>query len=179
MSFESLNHFLQRMNSETEPPALSQIKEWMADVELDGATIDRFANFSDKCYTRNTIFRNDQFEALLLCFIPNQKTSIHDHNGSACGVKIIQGTGRETRFSRDEFGALHFEGTDELPEGGVVGSYDEDKHELANESATDPMITLHIYAPPLKQVGYYSVEHDDVNFTVPTANDEKALTSVG
>ena len=179
MMSDSLNQFLKKMTSAEAAPSLDQIKTWLAPVELDAETIGRFSNFNEEHYTRNTIYRNDQFEALLLCFTPGQKTPIHDHAGSACGVKVIQGTGRETRFLRDEYGALHFDGTDVLPQGGVVGSFDEDKHELENESSTEPLMTLHIYAPPLNEVGYYSLEHDHVQTIVPTANEEMALSEVG
>ena len=46
----------------------------------------------DACtYRRNLIRRTAAYEALLLCWLPGQRSPIHDHRGSGCAFRVVEG----------------------------------------------------------------------------------------
>ena len=47
--------------------------------QVDRASLERYAFFSPRHYTRNLIFKNDVFEMLALCWSPGQQSSVHNH----------------------------------------------------------------------------------------------------
>lgn len=58
---------------------------------LDRASLDKYAFFSERHYTRNLIFKNDLFEVLALCWWPGQQSSIHNHRDQTCWMAIGEG----------------------------------------------------------------------------------------
>ncbi len=159
----NLNQFFEELDVYKEPIPLICLKGLLNKLEVDIEDVCECMEFSDKNYTRNLLHRGRAYEALLLCFAPGQRTPIHDHAGSACGVKVIKGNGTETIFERSEDGWLYATGSNTLPEGGVVGSNDMDTHQLSNlQPEAAQLVTMHIYSPPLGKVGSYSLTDNTV-----------------
>ena len=142
---------------------LKTIKDQMNQLEIDASDVREYLRFDHETYQRNLLHGTPNYEALLLCFEAGQRTPIHDHAGSACGVKVVEGTGIETVFKPTSDGWLFATGSHELPQGGVVGSNDLDTHQLSNlQSDGKRLVTLHIYSPPLGEVGNYSITDNSV-----------------
>lgn len=158
-----LRSFLQHLEYLEQPICLSTLQELLRRLELSEQDIERIARFEPENYQRNLICRTEGFEVLLLCFEAGQRTPIHDHAGSACGVKVIEGTATETIFDRSEDGWLFATESDELTAAGVVGSFDMDIHQLSNlQPGGGRLTTLHVYSPPLGEVGNYSITNNSV-----------------
>ena len=115
--------------------------------------------FDDARYQRNTIAKTHWFELVLLCWKPGQATPIHDHEGSACAFKVIEGVATERRFTLENDGALTPNGHCHMPAGHVCAAKDGDIHLVVNEGDVD-LITLHIYSPSLDKYNVY--DHDQV-----------------
>src|SRR4051812_1113344 len=49
-------------------------------------------------YKRNTISRSEHYELLALCWHSGHCTPIHDHQGSSCAFRVVEGVGTEIRF---------------------------------------------------------------------------------
>ena len=155
--------FLEALDQHPDALKLEEIKSLLDQLELDEEFIRQYVHFDDGTYRRNLLHRCDNFEALVLCFEAGQRTPIHDHAGSACGVRVIEGVGTETIFDMTIDGWLFATGSQQLPQGGVVGSNDMDIHQLSNlQPEGRRMVTLHIYSPPLGAVGNYSIEDNSV-----------------
>ena len=58
----------------------------------------QYLNFTHKNYSRNLMIETDYYQMYLLCWLPKQKTPIHDHPGNGCMFKIIQGQLEETLY---------------------------------------------------------------------------------
>lgn len=113
-------------------------------------------------YVRTLVRLTEHYEALVMCWLPGQQSPVHDHGGSACAVKVIQGLASETRYhlASDGFAdpvEQHLYHSDE-----VVCAVDADVHTLGNlpvpgyESQWPvALVTLHIYAPHLKNSRKY------------------------
>ncbi len=154
-----LNQVIKCLDSFESIIDLDQLKSILARLQVDDPELQDFKRFSADGYQRNLIARSDTFEALLLCFEPGQRTPIHDHAGSACGVRVIEGVASETIFESTQDGWLYATTTEHLGAPGVVGSQDMDIHQLSNLQAHGRrLVTLHVYSPPLGEVGNYRVE---------------------
>ncbi len=166
----NIHQFLDQLDTWSEPISLNSLKYLLSQLEFDASQAEKHLHFDDEKYQRNLLRRTENYEALLLCFEAGQRTPIHDHAGSACGVKVIQGTGMETIFELTADGWLYASGSQELPAGGVVGSNDMDVHQLSNlQPEAQRLVTLHIYSPPLGEVGNYSITDNSVTLvTAPT-----------
>lgn len=112
--------------------------------------------FGTRGYRRNTIARGEWFELLALCWRSGDCTPIHDHEGSSCAFKVIEGQGTEIRYEPTACGMVCPTGRRMLEPGTVCAAEDNDIHQVANMQAKGvDLITLHIYSPPIEQMGTY------------------------
>ena len=172
----TLQEFLAELDAHGDQLPLEALKDALGRVELSDDDLNRCAHFSDEAYQRNLIHTGPAYEALLLCWRPGQRTPIHDHRGSACGVKVIQGTVTETVFKHRPNGWVYATESHDLSAGGVCGSNDMDTHQLSNLSETDTLITMHIYSPPLERMGVYSIEDNHVQI-IDSPRDAPVIVS--
>ena len=163
---------VKRLRQYGEPVDFADLKELLWRLDIREEDIQPYLQFDASTYQRNEVVKTDHFEMLFLCFEAGQRTPIHDHAGSACAVKVVRGTGTETLFETSiEGGWLFASDSRELPAGGVVGSFDMDTHQLSNlQSSGKQLVTLHIYSPPLTQVGNYSMIDNSVKQVTPAVN---------
>jgi len=134
------------------------LEEKLRELTFNLDAVRTYAIFDDAHYRRNLIHEGPNYHALLLCWKSGQRSPIHDHRGSACGVRIVSGTALETIFAMTDGGYVYPTLTHELLEGLVCASYDMDIHQISNLQPLDqPLVTLHIYMPPLHNMGTYSL----------------------
>ena len=145
-------------------------------LRLDLSDVMAFVKFSDDRYQRNLLHRGPAYHALLLCWLNGQRSPIHDHRGSACGVRVISGEVTETVFEMTEEGHVFPVRTSRLPESAVCATEDLDIHQLSNlQPGNANLVTLHIYSPPLLVMGQYSL----TDSTVREFNDEVHVLTGG
>lgn len=105
-------------------------------------------------YVRTLVHQAPHYELLVMCWMPNQHSPIHDHGGSACAVRVVTGRATETVYTMGDDGLVSAYGTSVFPARGVVCSHDADIHSLGNlpvpgEDPDAPLVTVHIYSPVL------------------------------
>ena len=115
--------------------------------------------YDEQRYQRNKIGTSPWYDLLVICWRPGQATAIHDHTSSSCGFKVLTGTATE----------LVYEKTDDAGDfvrpvrkgayatGQLCLAQDHDIHRISNDSASENLVTLHIYSPPL-QMKFYEME---------------------
>ena len=157
-----LKAFLDRLDQEEHEVPLDTLVKLMTDVEFDERDVAHCIEFDENCYRRNLLHEGPAYQALILCWGPGQRSPIHDHRGSACGVRVVRGEATETQFRRGRGGMLMATWSRTKPCGSVCGSYDADIHIMANHSTDEPLITLHVYTPPLLKMGTYSLTDTSV-----------------
>ncbi len=127
---------------------LEQIRALLTDPPFDVAALLEQAEFSPDRYTRKVIFSDDALSVLLLGWLPGQASEIHDHGGSACCFRVLQGIAVESRYEPDANGDAVEVSRDRFLPGSVLGCDGTDIHAILNEpAADDPLITLHVYRP--------------------------------
>lgn len=121
----------------------------------------RFALFDEHRYTRNLVDDgNGKYNVMLLCWNEGQASSIHDHAGSHCFMKILDGTLCETLYDPP---SLVHEGEEmavrserAFATDGVIYISDSiGMHRVSNESHTRVGVSLHIYSPPYSECHCY------------------------
>ena len=106
--------------------------------------------------------------AWLNVMLDPRDTGFHDHDGSAAGVHVIRGTvtneglpiGGARRVHRYEAGGSFW-----IPADGI--------HRMNHEAGA---VTVHVYSPPLRSIGYYEVV-DGLLQRTPGPPDEESPES--
>ncbi|HMO35336.1 MAG TPA: cysteine dioxygenase family protein [Gemmatales bacterium] len=145
-----------------EPVNLAQLEALLKSCPITRNDLKEFIQFNENTYRRNRIRMSDWYECLVLCWKPGQKSYIHDHQGSSCCFKVIEGTALEMICARTgrsaELPLVRPIDSRTLEAGIVCGSLSAHIHEVINPSQTHDLITLHIYSPPLNMQIY---EYDE------------------
>lgn len=137
----------------------------------------KYQSFSRGGYRRNLIHTGPGYQAWLLCWKRGQFSPIHDHSGSACGVRIIQGVAAETVFRRRRDGRLVRGKTFTHSVGTVIASVDQDVHTMGcMADAAEDLVSLHIYSPALTGMKFYPEEL--VVKVSPSRSRQSALASI-
>ena len=127
--------------------------------QLEQLTVDDLADYNiydAHDYRRNLIVEGAMYEVLLLCWQSGQRSPIHDHAHSVCGIKVMQGTLTEVRYRESPCGQVVANDAREMQAGGLCASVDHDIHEISNlQSPGNDLATLHIYSPPLREMAMY------------------------
>jgi cysteine dioxygenase len=137
---------------------LAELAEVVRPLQVDPADLREFIRFSAQGYTRNLVRAGDWYHVLVLCWRNGQRSPIHDHVGSNCCVRVLRGTMTETRFEFAPNGHVKAVGSSDFAPGAVIASADADLHQVSNlQAGTADLITLHVYSPPLRRMGTYSL----------------------
>lgn len=76
---------------ESAPITRDRVLEYCLENAVDRASLKPYTHFRGDFYTRNLIYRDDQFEVMALCWSPGQRTPIHTHNGQLGWMSVEQG----------------------------------------------------------------------------------------
>jgi len=138
--------------------ALTDLVRHLEELELDCDEVSSFVRFSNRGYTRNLVRGGPWFNVLVLCWKNGQRSPIHDHHGSSCGVRVLRGIATETIFDFAPNRHVKALFSRDLKAGCVCGSQDDDIHQVSNlQSGDADLVTLHVYSPPLLYMGTYSL----------------------
>ncbi len=157
--FPRLRALLQYLDSLTDRADLAVLAGLLKQLNISRADLAPACLFCEENYQRNIIKESPWYELVCLCWRSGQRTPIHDHQGSSCAFKVIDGTAMETRFEVTPSGLLSSTGSHDMAPGFICASHDADIHQVLNaQPAGLDVITLHIYSPPLKSFRKYTLD---------------------
>ncbi|HMO14050.1 MAG TPA: cysteine dioxygenase family protein [Pirellulaceae bacterium] len=166
---QELVNFLEQL---TERVPIQKLDDLLQRVAVCGSDLSDFINFGETCYRRNTISENRWYELLCICWRSGQRSPIHNHANSTCGLRVVHGCATETRFVLSPCGQVKAVGSVDFHEGFVCTSQDEQIHQVSNLQANgNDLITLHIYSPPLQCMDTYSIFNADKGSFAPMQID--------
>ncbi|MCA1555195.1 MAG: cysteine dioxygenase family protein [Acidobacteria bacterium] len=152
----SLDALTEALAALASAPTQSDLAAFLRKLELEPEELSAYLNFKPNTYTRRRVFRNDLCEMLVLCWLPGHRTAIHDHNGSYGAIRICEGAMEEEIFALNGAGEVEFDTTHARAAGEVTGTDVPDIHRIGNADGSGRrMITIHIYAPPLRVLNTY------------------------
>ena len=124
-------------------------------LEMPQSEFEPYLLWDNSKYTRNCIFRNDDFELLVLCWDNGQESSIHYHNDQECWLYNIRGEFKEKRYKLVENKPQL---TDNFELERNRFSYMNDEmglHKVIN-SFSGQSASLHLYAKPINECKHYN-----------------------
>lgn len=101
-------------------------------------------------YARN-ILLEDPVEVVLLYWPPETASAIHHHEGFYGYVAVLEGSCQETTYQLTG-DKMTEKSVQQCFAGGIINEPDGVIHKLANPSEKAPLVTLHIYYPPVESM---------------------------
>jgi cysteine dioxygenase len=154
----TLPELLDRLDDLKEPAPLAGLCTFLDQLCLDLSELNPFLRFSEKTYSRNLVHSGPMYSMLVLCWRNGQRSPIHDHRGSSCAVRVLEGVMTETIFAVAPNGHIKPILSRDVEPGKIVASQDQDIHQVSNlQAGLKDLVTLHVYSPPLLVMGTYSL----------------------
>lgn len=137
---------------------VDELRARLGGIDITVGDVADFVRFGKTQYLRNLVREGKWYHVLILCWRSGQRSPIHNHAGSTCGVRVLSGVATETRFESTPSKLVKAVSSHDLKEGDFSSSCDADIHQVSNLQAegTD-LITLHVYSPPLLRMDTYSL----------------------
>jgi predicted metal-dependent enzyme (double-stranded beta helix superfamily) len=118
-----------------------------------------------RTYTR--ILHNDNVEAYVICWLDGHDTGYHDHDVSSGALAVVQGQVREDRLT------IGGPPLTKLMAGGQSVTFDAAAIHRVRHAGTGPAVTIHVYSPPIRQMGQYEFEEGGTLKRFARASDEE------
>ena len=148
---DKLNHF----NKSNFP--VDRVTKFLENKTLNQSEISDYALFKNEKYSRNLVYKDKDFEVLIVCWGPGQCAPIHGHEGEKCWMRIESGSLQITNYRLLSLHPLSLEmiNQDDLDSGSLDGPAD--IHSVKNIS-NQKAVSLHIYTKPFAQCDIYLPE---------------------
>ena len=163
-SLGSIQELVARLHALPEDDiTLDGVSKLVAATDVDDASLAPFLNFRDGRYTRNLVARSEFFDVIVLCWMPGQRTPIHNHSGQRGWVRVVRGALEEVTYETGPGvgaeacalatgGPLTESGRARFAASPAVVTVDEVRavHRLGNPEAEGGprAVSLHVYSRP-------------------------------
>ena len=138
--------------------ALDRLQAELADLDIGPDDLAAHVRYADRTYRRNLVRGGDWYNLWVLCWRNGQRSPIHDHKGSSCGVRVLQGALTETLFEFAPNGHVKACFSRDFDTGSLLASADTDLHQVSNlQAGAADLVTLHVYSPRLLTMGTYTL----------------------
>jgi cysteine dioxygenase len=154
----ALDDLLRRFDASRDRIPLAELREALSALVVSLDDVQPWLLFGADTYRRNLVHAGPAYQALVLCWRNGQRSPIHDHSGSSCGVRVLAGQAVETVFERTRAGMVYAVRSQVHAPGSVCATQDTDIHQVSNlaDDGGD-LVTLHVYSPPLLNMGTYTL----------------------
>lgn len=166
------SRILELCNGFDAPLSEVQLRHVLEQLGKEDQAIISLAQFDNRRYKRRSLFKSKALELLVMGWLPGQATPLHDHGSSLCGVKVLSGRGFELGFNFSTDQILVPSDISHIKVGDLIVSTCDTIHQVGNASDV-PLVSLHVYTPPLENVNWYSTRNSVLN--VEPLNLEPAL----
>jgi cysteine dioxygenase len=165
VSLSNLIGVLKREWSVIDPAKMQDILNRLVITAMD---VQPHALFSEKRYARNLVYKDREFEIMIMCWNAGQRSSIHDHAGSLGGIRILQGELTECLFTRAANGMIKSLSSADYAIEETRVEETSLIHQISNLQAENgKTVSVHIYIPPLVRMNVYSLEDPAVRNILP------------
>ena len=153
----NLGGLIAKLKTMDQGASLQQRMDLIRQHPIHARDVWQYVVLDHRNYHREIIETNYQFQMLVITWLPGQKSPIHNHRGSQCIVRVLSGSATETVYERRTDGTFSRRASF-YEQGVTIGGEDSDIHTIENLNiASKPLVTLHAYFPPLKEMDLYTV----------------------
>ena len=161
---EALAPLFDYLEALTGRATIAKLDRALRAVDVTCDDIADHLRYCDEHYQRNLIRLGKWYQVFALCWKSGQRSPIHDHTATTCGVRVLTGKGVETIYEPSPCGMMMATRSHELNVGDICASQDSDTHQISNlQPRGQNLVTLHIYSPPLCEFHTYSATDGTVN----------------
>lgn len=114
----------------------------LKNIECNLDELKEFVFFDKEKYKKNVVYRNSNYEIILITWLAGQKTKLHDHPKNGCIMKVLEGELKENLYTREKIIDNIYKKDDISYIDNTIG-----KHIISNNTKNNT-ISLHIYSPP-------------------------------
>jgi len=116
----------------------------------------RYVFFSPHKYARNLVEINEDFELIVICWLPGHESPIHNHSSQNCWMSVVEGDIEEIYFSVDKATGKLTQGPTNLYKQGMVGYLYDDLalHKVRPVNGIRG-VTIHLYNKPIPLCSLY------------------------
>ena len=132
-----------------DPKDHAAVMERIGSFQVDWSALGPHVMFSTDGYVRRRLMVTEDWGVLLLCWLPGQRTPIHDH-GASCGFALgLMGQLTESLYRWNGEGRP-MDSLVDRPMGsdGIAIERSDTIHMVSNRGVV-PALSLHMYSPPL------------------------------
>ncbi|MEM8884462.1 MAG: cysteine dioxygenase family protein [Planctomycetota bacterium] len=147
-------HMLKGPGGVERPFSADEMRAAAESVDLASLDLGSHVQWNEERYARNTVFENEHFELVVICWRPGQASAVHDHGESLCLYLVIDGEFEERLFELGADGEPKQNLARRWKTGDITIASGGDVHQIANDTDRD-LVTLHVYSPPLAQTSKY------------------------
>jgi cysteine dioxygenase len=150
-TIDELKHRAKEMN-------LPELRHFISNLKPERAEVESYIHFTDDRYARNLVYKCENFECLVLCWRPGQRSPIHDHANSICAVYTVDGLLSADNYRKMSNGHIRADYSEDFKPGSVLSIQTTEIHQVSNLQDTTDLISLHFYLGPLVNSFLYSVQ---------------------
>jgi cysteine dioxygenase len=137
---------------------LPDLRRFISNLKPDRSEIERYIQFTDTHYSRNLVYKTPDFECLLLCWKPGQRSPIHDHASSICAVYTVDGVLSADNYRKMSNGHIRADYSEDFTPGSILSIQTSEIHQVSNLQDASDLLSLHFYLGPLENSYLYSVQ---------------------
>src|SRR3989442_8259048 len=137
---------------------LADLRRFISNLKLERAEIQPYLHFTEDRYARNLVYKCDDFECLVLCWQPGQRSPIHDHANSICAVYTVDGVLSSDNYRKTANAHIRADYSEDFKPGSVLSIQTTEIHQVSNLQDSSSLISLHFYLGPLGNSFLYSVQ---------------------
>ncbi len=134
-------------------PTLAALGHVMQGVNLAPTDVADYIQPTPRNYKRISVVVREEYELLVMTWLPGQASVPHDHSGSICLMQVVQGEAVEGcyKVAPDGYADLQYETAVRCGE--VRAGHDAGVHSIRNSSPTgEILVSVHVYSPPLRDI---------------------------
>lgn len=125
------------------------------------------ATWDRRHYTRQLIHGSAQYELLMICYEPEQHTSIHDYDSQMAWIKPVAGLVREERFRAGAGGTLVLKGSKLLEPGTLSYMGAGNPIHRHGNAGSSRAITINLYSRPIRRWRVYDRRNGTASLSRP------------
>ncbi len=155
---DKLHSLVEYLDSLSERATIEELQEQLTNLDIKLEDVSDHLRFGEKNYLRNLVHEGPWYHLLVICWRSGQRSPIHNHAGSTCGLRILSGVATETRFETTPSELIKAVGSSDMSVGELAVTQDSEIHQVSNlQTEGTDLVTLHIYSPPLLRMDTYSL----------------------
>lgn len=127
----------------------------LKNFDFESIDFSLYESWSNERYTRNCLFRDENFELILICWQKGQGTAVHGHDGEDCWVYLLDGEIDEVYFKINDSDDLQEVGSHKVIPNQLTFMNDKVGFHKLENCCEGKSMSLHLYAKPIENCVAY------------------------